>query len=214
MINEIRRRLEAGEKVELECTERSLFLNVNDGVVFDENLEILESGLVVDRVSRSTISLLDCPHPIMFDEVQYFRIKEHSPTFDDLVDVVVQAAKDGLLEINMLNSEFITASIPGDHDSSFVTCWRTKQEVFESSINKVKSLYTETFVIEGEEDMLRIKSNAEITLTNGEKITSAGIINNLLSYFSSNEDGEDTRNNYVEFTFIKGATVTQRKTNN
>ena len=62
--------------------------------------------------------------------------------------------------------------------------------------------------------MLRIKSNAEVTLVNGEKITSAGIINNLLSYFSLDEDGEATRNNYVEFTFIKGATVTQKKTNN
>ena len=206
MINEIRRRLEAGEKVELECTERSLFLNVNDGVVFDENLEILESGLVVDRVSRSTISLLDCPHPIMVDEVQYFRIKEHSPTFDDLVDVVVQAAKDGLLEINMLNSEFITASIPGDHDSAFVTCWRTKPEVLESSINKVESLYTETFVIESKEDMYRIGDEYEIVLLNGEDVSEMIIVTENYPYTSYGD-----RLIPVRFEFLKGATVTQKR---
>ena len=212
MINEIRRRLEAGEKVELECTERSLFLNVNDGVVFDENLEILESGLVVDRVSRSTISLLDCPHPIMVDEVQYFRIKEHSPTFDDLVDVVVQAAKDGLLEINMLNSEFITASIPGDHDSTFVTGWRTKPEAFESSINKVESLYTETFTIKREEDISKVRGGAEIVLTNGSRGIAESQHCHLGESFLHIVSGDYST--YLYLFSLKGATVTQKKTNN
>lgn len=204
MINEIKRRLEAGEAVELECIDVEAISASNRS--YAETL--LGSQLILSHVFANKIIFKNQLF-IYEPELKYFKIKELAPTFDDLVDVVVQAAKDGLLEINMLNSEFITASIPGDHDSAFVTCWRTKQAVFESSINKVKSLYTETFVINDVSDVLNCKRGARLVFSNGVDSEF------LESYFGGLRaeilflDSGKCCN--VPIELLKGATVTQRK---
>lgn len=206
-INEINRRLEAGEKVKLECIDRASFLNVNEGNVIDENIEILESGLVVYRVSRSTIFLLDCPHPIMIDEIQYFKIKEQDPTFDDLIDVAIQAKKDGVIYSVDWDSS-LTVKVDSDRAPIVVACEKVSVDFIEDAIRSIESCYTETFTIESENDISRVKTGADIELANGNKCT---FLNNDGMWHIKDDKG------FIHncgLLVLKSATVTQRKKTN
>lgn len=220
MINEIKRRLENREEVYVELVDPNGLRDRGDfqeyliqDLLDSDKLQVLDVGL---GVHSNLVKLR--PHnswrAILIDEenLVFFEMVSDGATFDDLVDVVVQASKGGLLEINMLNSEFITASIPGDHDSTFVTGWRTKPGAFESSINKVESLYTETFTIEREEDISKVRSGAEIVLTNGSRGIAESQHCHLGVSFLHVVSGDYST--YLYLFTLKGATVIQKKTNN
>lgn len=76
-------------------------------------------------------------------------------------------------------------------------------------VERIKSRYTETFVIESEEDISKVKSGAEIVLTNGCK----GIVEATSSRTSNpflRIPFDDCSMTLYLFS-LKGATATQRK---
>lgn len=208
MINEIKRRLENGEKVELECIEEVKFLNVNEGTRTNENMKILESGLAVEMVGGNNIYLFGCAPPIMRNEIQFFKIKEPKTTFDDLIDVALQAGKDGVLigvrvdfdGVRCLRVEYSS----GEHvDQIF-----DYHDDYSEYVERIKSRYTETFVIESEEDIKKFRLGAEsIVLSNGEDIIDDVMFHRNEPYFTNGGVSAVK----VGFNVLKGATVTQRK---
>ena len=126
------------------------------------------------------------------------RIKE--PTFNDLIDVAVQAKKDGVISSQlMIMSDSIHL-----FDSSKLPISFTDKSI-NKGIKYIKSLYTETFVIERESDMKKIKGSAEsIMLVNGEDVGSNIIIHNDEPHFFF-----DNAVVPAVFKLLKGATVTQ-----
>lgn len=218
MINKIKEKINLNEKVYIELVDPNGLRDRGDfqesliqDLLDSDKLQVLDVDLGVhDNLVK--VRLHDSCRAILIDEenLVFFEMVPDGATFDDLVDVVVQAAKDGLLEINMLNSEFITASIPGDHDSAFVTGWRTKPEVFESSINKVESLYTEKFVIDDIESLQKVKIGASGVLANGSKFK----VHAHGQYSGKGKlyiEFESETTNHASLEVLKGATVTQKK---
>lgn len=76
---------------------------------------------------------------------------------------------------------------------------------FESHINFIQSLYKETFVIESEEDIARIKVNAIIELANGIKLYAKEVSN---SWINAPMIGSLLANS-LNYISLKGATVEQ-----
>ena len=85
--------------------------------------------------------------------------------------------------------------------------WRFNTQGVKEAIHFINSLYTETFVIESEADLDKVNCNANIKLLNGMYIeTSSNSGGGCVSYFS-----EESADNYVDFIFLKGSTVTQKR---
>lgn len=113
--------------------------------------------------------------------------------FDDLIDVAVQAYKDGVLTDMELDESGLS--------SSQVMCFfSAHQEDIIKSINEIKSLYTEKFVIESQDCIERIDFiDGKITLQNGESLSD--------KEFEDILDFSDP----LLLKVLKGATVTQPK---
>ena len=126
------------------------------------------------------------------------RIKE--PTFNDLIDAAAQAFKDGkLAKVTMMSNGLIYLTT---HD---IRVKSVSDDIPSSGIDFIKSLYTETFVIERESDMKKIKGSAEsIMLVNGEDVGSNIIIHNDEPHFFF-----DNAVVPAVFKLLKGAIVTQ-----
>lgn len=227
MIEEIKKRLEAGEVVELECVDRGGFLK--DIRRREANEKILDQGpLVVGCIDcDGDISLVGgigyiYRNVIVSGEFKYFRIKESSATFDDLIDVAVKAIKDrALFTMSIGNSRrkgrYLNYAVNG---SSPNESFYENNGCHQSAINFINSLYTETFVIESEEDINKVISRKEIgfnrksmsvaTLMNGNEIlitrldtdNTAGIVVYMRSGLYKN---------YLGIDVLKGATVTQKR---
>ena len=134
-------------------------------------------------------------------------LERGEPTFFDLIDRVVQAAKDGVLVVNTIRTTEVSAE---DVDGYLIKCAYADDSVDEIKeyIDWVKSLYTKTFVIESREDMYRIGDEYEIVLSNGEDIGSIVTISDDTPYFEY-----DGRLTPVPYAVLKGATVTQTRGN-
>lgn len=134
-------------------------------------------------------------------------LERGEPTFFDLIDRVVQAAKDGVLIVNTIRTTEVSAE---DVDGHLIKCAYADDSVDEIKgyIDWVKSLYTEVFVIESKEDMYRIGDEYEIVLSNGEDVSGMIIITENYPYTSYGD-----RLIPVRFEFLKGATVTQKRGN-
>lgn len=132
---------------------------------------------------------------VLFCDLNSFKKKEQSQyTFDDLIDVAVQAKKDKIIGNLFIEDTYVNFdSGNGSYDYG-ITC-------LSSGINFIKSLYKETFVIESVEQMneITIKKDAKVTLENGMQLTNSHL-----------EDLCKFTNEYT-FVILKGATVEQSK---
>ena len=199
--------LDRGERVELELADKAGFIeqgashHVADGlqrgintvcsVDGDNNVVIRASGLDDILLAQN-----DC-------YLKYFKIKEPIYTFNDLIDVVVQAYKDGVIPSLELGSEMGVRSV-----RCLASAILDEWDDYSNGVNNIKSLYTETFVIESKEDMYRIGDEYEIVLSNGEDIGSIVTISDDTPYFEY-----DGRLTPVPYAVLKGATVTQKRGN-
>lgn len=127
-------------------------------------------------------------------------------TFDDLIDVAVQAVKDGLIACDDFKRHSISFCVAWDEDDGYELASHHDAKYFNEAIEFIKSLYKETFVIESINDAERLNNGAKTTLKNGEVI-----------YFQNIDDGDFwfTFNGYgcdkFPFLALKGAKVEQTK---
>ena len=199
--------LERGERVELECVDRDGFAShghVNEkllsyGKVIIEGYSKDEFSL---RLADSELDLLNiCRAQAYINsyELQYFKIKE--PDFNDLIDVAVQAVRDEVLSRYIYyktgnGDEVIALYVGEDLKMQFFTGEEKR------GIERIKSLYTETFVIEHQSDLSKIKLNdkkTKIELANGT-LVSDEILDML-----KDQSGK------TQLSILKGARVTQNR---
>lgn len=130
--------------------------------------------------------------------------------FNDVISAAVKAAIDGILAVRQLDEECLSV-ISRDGKRAFER-WRGESNAKDIAnfINFIKSLYTETFVIEKFSDTKRLKSGDKAVLGNGEEVifsNRTGVDNALWFEYS------DCRKTIIPFIALKGATVTQQKGN-
>lgn len=227
MIEEIKKRLEAGEVVELECVDIDGLLDANKSAIREWKSEatkgiarvaqVEESAGIIELISSGGLGWILFCH-----DLKYFRIKRPTPTFDGLIDVAVKAVKDkALFTMSIGDSRrkgrYLNYAVSGSSPSE---SFYENDGCHQSAINFINSLYTETFVIENEEDINKVLSRKEIgfnrksmsvaTLMNGNEIlitrldpdNTAGIVVYM-------RDG--LYKNYLGIDVLKGATVTQKR---
>lgn len=217
--------LERKERVSLECIDPNGFDSenpINKFILKLDNIIIKKAILgwvgcrdkfVVDAPTEEIegSSLNENSFIIFEDELKYFKIKEPEYTFNDLIDVAVQAYKDGYIRLMRLDNDVLDISynIDGDGLCGFLTS-KTEESGYQfyQYIRDINSLYTETFVIESKEDMYRIGDEYEIVLSNGEDVSEMIIVTENYPYTSYGD-----RLIPVRFEFLKGATVTQKRGN-
>lgn len=148
-------------------------------------------------------------------ELKYFKKKEQSQyTFDDLIDVSTKAFKDGVLyQSNLVKGRL---DYKADFNDEQTTVFDDANYNFESHINFIQSLYKETFVIEREEDIKRIKAGAKITLNNGNLLTVKNtyfIVEDHISIDAYTDECTTCQNlnRNIGIVFLKGATVEQKR---
>lgn len=191
---------------ELECIDREGYVNQDNGHARIRK-QILKGPIVVCEIKKNGVSLTRSSFQIPLDSLKHFKKKEEQPrqyTFGDLIDVAVQAYKDGVSTIK-IDTKIRTV---------FVEELRTTYGVghIDLGIKKIKSLYNETFVIESEEDFEKIKIKAKGTLLNGNKFTVEGkthssVYGGLLEVHADFTNRKDR----LSFLSVKGATVEQPK---
>lgn len=126
----------------------------------------------------------------------YFSIKD--PDFNDLARVAIQAVENGVLAAVVINDRDHSDKIG---ETLYLGLNMTPHGIA-NEIKTIKSLYTETFVIEYQKDLLMINTNdkkIKVILANGEPVEEE--IWSMLK----DQTGE------VQFSILKGATVTQHK---
>ena len=130
----------------------------------------------------------------------YLKMKEvkSNESFYELQEVAFQAYKDGLINNVAFENKLAPSLIRIDGNVIF-----DQHVSYKHDIDRIKSLYTEEFVIETMADELKIKSGAQLILSNGMKCI----------YF---DDGDrklrhDDDFYPCNFLVLKGATVKQSK---
>lgn len=208
-IEEIKKELEAGNTVELECIDEMGFISRHECNVENNEIILNQGRLTIATVCNDTDSVIlkgninpDISNTIHFEELQYFRIKRPTLTFNDLIDVAVQAFKDSVIfELDLEKDGICFKAKNLDMD----IC----QDSVEIGIETINSLYTETFVIEYASDMERIKRTAIIVLENGcEVCAESDCLHHGVNYIQTTYGG---MNFNLSFVSLKGATVTQKR---
>lgn len=203
----IQEELDSGRKVGLECVDEKGFLRDVD---IDENYNylVLQCGLIVERVLDDNVIIFKGGFMVQSNELKHFRIKRPNPTFNDLIDVAVQAYRDGVadtLEVGYADGiERVKLHVDG-HTYSYYQC-----SVIEEHVKHIESLCTETFVIKDFSDTKRLKSGDSAILSNGEEVV-----------FSNRNGADDSlwfeydgcHSAIIPYISLKGATVTQQKGN-
>lgn len=211
MIKEIRKRWEAGERVKLECVDRNGLLNINKNKAFQgvnkellRNEELIVTGICIEH---GFVSINGDDYRLLEKELKYFSIKRPDPTFDDLVDTAIKAARDGVAIITHLEIDSIMIESINYNSLSPIEIYRGDELEIKEAIDWVNSLYTETFVIESDSDIERLQDGAEITLANNER--------GIFSVIGELKFITNTKTNNVimglNIFFLKGATVTQKR---
>lgn len=233
-IEEIKKRLEAGEVVELECIDLSKFLTEELNCKTRYNKKCMaEFNSLVDEASDAGVTMED-GFFIDEEELKFFRIveakptitasythtgvtsgiettaSESKPTFDDLIDVAVQAVKDEVVAITILESDYIEMNNV-DGDLSVRSFYASEGvEIVKSALDWINSLYTETFVIDDYKDIKRIKKEADINLANELKVKAYD------EPFRHDEGwkvrcANGQQSGILDIFALKGATVTQKR---
>lgn len=211
MIEEIRKEMRLKNEVFLECIDEEGFLNPLDCAGNKEiNREILSqkqfkvSHTAIDDTVYLCGELADgsC-NCINSDELKYFRIKRQDsqePSFSDLIDVAVQALKDGILmELEIREDRFISGAIKEGLSPTRHFSTGSQSGGIAERIQFIRNLYTESFTIEVEDDIIRINEDAKTVMMNGHK-------------FHGNEFKEFASSDIKTlFSLLKGSMVTQKK---
>lgn len=163
MINEIKKRLNEGKVVELECIDRDGFVEVNC-----ENEEVLEEILQLDKIliigyqvesdevyggfilqNNAYDAYVDI---IRFNHMKFFRIKEdwnrlldhsameESTLFDTFLNVLFDAIKQGKVTACHVCNRYVRWYINPLDMEDFITCEDDNDEEIKSHINKIKSI--------------------------------------------------------------------------
>jgi len=133
-------------------------------------------------------------------------VSDHALGFVELMHLVEDAKNKRLISsFYAINTDLQQEIAINNKDVTYK--WRFNTQGVKEAIHFINSLYTETFVIESESDLDKINCNADIKLLNGMNIeTSDSGGSGVVRYFS-----EDSAYNHVDFIFLKGATVTQKR---
>lgn len=213
-IEETKKALDAGEIVYLEHNVRGKALNE----LYFLELEKLEVGYVNinENGLRDGVYIKDgsghvrnSSYFIPKEELKYFRIKRPAPTFHDLIDVATQALKDGLLsKLDIIEGNSIGGTVK--EGLSNVLHFHTGIATdIQSRIDFIKSLYTETFTIEHESDIVKIKLGDLITLENGNEVwAESNCLNHNVNFIQATYGGNNFNLSYLS---LKGATVTKKR---
>lgn len=205
-----------GERVELKLADKMGFIEQGASHLVADGLQRGINTVCYINSDNNVVVIASGLDDMLFvqsdDHLKYFKIKEPEYAFNDLIDAAVQAYKDGYIRLMRLDNDVLDISynIDGDGLCGFLTS-KTEESgyQFDQYIRDINSLYTETFVIESEEDVLNVKDEAEILFLNGVKAIFA----------------DSTRNGHYGFVLIsnvihklplallKGATVTQKRGN-
>lgn len=215
-IEEVKKALDAGENIELECIDKDGLAKLTpyvEGLISQEPLTIeswcsdsLYLNINKRKCHQDTLSK---------EELQYFRIKRPTPTFDDLIDIAAKAVKDGVI----FSAEIFESAIYIYLDSSAYDFCKSSLSIINDLdsdmkripevIDKINSLYTETFVIEHASDIENIKENAIIRLQNGNEVCAeSNCLHHHVNFIQTTYGGN---NFHLSFISLKGATVTQKR---
>lgn len=186
---------------ELDCIDRDGFNNSHR-----HNNTLTE--FKVCKVGDLGVCINDGDWIIEIEELKYFKKKEQSQyTFDDLIDVITQAFKCGFIIDYYVIDSGVDICV---NEDEFRWKFRKHRDDIESFINKIKSLYKETFVIGSEEDIAKVKKDADIGLVNGMKVKS------YENAYRFNEGwkvacADGKRSGALDLFALKGATVEQER---
>lgn len=207
-IKEIEGKLKNGENVDLECVNIDGLLGVNKSDSNEWKSELAKGFVRVAWAEKSTgtIRIISSGEFGLFltcEDLKFFRIKEESPyiedntTFNDLIDVAVQAMKEGKLYFRFLSDEQVSFSTDNKEEGRINVLKRScdKKEL-QDAIDHINSLYTETFVIESLSDIEKIKLKAKFYQNGYEYEIDQRRLNSLQD---------------CKLFLLKGATVTQRR---
>lgn len=217
MINKIIEMLEREERVALDFVDRHAFLNQDHENEYDREAvaAIAKSSLVVKSIlgGGAALALEDDRYCIPEKDYKYFKIKEPEYTFNDLIDVTVKAWKDGCLKVLKLEKGIVNQVFTVIDGIAYG--WHDGDDDYSHAIDTIKSLYTETFVIESESDIKKTKEGASVELANGNVF----IVNKSKHESLAMKDGskatgltfKDSNNFWITYSLfeLKGATVTQ-----
>lgn len=190
---------------DLECGKRygsKTFVSGSQGMKKGVFLEIfsLKPDCIGNDIFLYSKEMIDISKSLKRSD--YFKKKEQTQyTFNDLIDVVVQAVKDKVINGANIRLHEIGFMHNKTH-YKLMPAFDCKEQ-----IDFIQSLYKETFVIECEDDVNRVKKGAEITLSNGNKsIVARSIVNRT----NGNRMLEIKGCHYfLQFFTLKGATVEQ-----
>lgn len=185
--------LERDERVELECVDEEAMIASNKSYAD----VLLSMPLIVSHIFTNKI-VFNNGLFIRENNLKYFKIKEPVRSFNELVDVAVQAWKDGVLK----NLSFEKGAV----DQVFTTingvsfAWHDGDDDYSGAIDTIRLIYTESFIIKTVDDIFNIKwKDSKALLQNGNEIE-LDILDGALDIATT-------------FKLLKGATVTQKRGN-
>ena len=185
------------ERVELECVDEEAMIASNKSYAD----VLLSMPLIVSHIFTNKI-VFNNGLFIRENNLKNFKIKEPGHTFNDLIDVAVQAMKDGIIYFRFLSDAQISFSTSSGEDAATFKV-TDGAEGISDAIYLINSLYTETFVIESEDHIEMVKLKASVRLTNGNEF----IVDNATSEFLT----PSTSFEKLTILTLKGATVTQKR---
>lgn len=222
MISKIKEKLEAGEDAYISLTDPNGFRDkagraeyLIQDMLNSVRLQVLEFGVGFGR--RIMVRLLNPVYEALIyeEDLKFFDIVDDCPTFNDLVDVATKAVEDGVLfSVGLFeDSIFIYLSHASYHTNrpSFSVSRDDDIAKMPNIIEKIDSLYIESFEIEDISCLLKINENIQsLVLANG-----CDVIDQI--YFE--DCGMHLKDGYgnsivPNINILKGATVTQKKVDN
>lgn len=207
-IEEIKKALDSGKEVELECIDQEAYWK-NTFRPNHYNSFLLSGRIVVRGIDKFGVDIIGSKIAINSKDLKYFSIKRHTPTFNDLVDVATQALKDGLLsKLEIIEGNSIGGTVK--KGLSNVLHFHTEIATdIQSRIDFIKPLYTETFTIEHASDIVKIKLGDLITLENGNEVwAESNCLNHNVNFIQATYGGNNFNLSYLS---LKGATVTKKR---
>lgn len=169
---------------ELVCIDRDGLLNrLKDQNLFDEIIRN-DGVIVVSSVDcvLGFINYCDNFRYIHASLLKYFKNKEQSQyTFDDLIDVAVQAVKDGLIACDDFKRHSISFCVAWDEDDGYELASHHDAKYFDEAVRFIQSLYKETFVIESNGDMNRLKVGDRFSQNGSSVIIDKPLLDLLLN---------------------------------
>lgn len=141
------------------------------------------------------------------EEVKNFRIKTKAPSFDDLIDVAVNAVRNEIIQSFKFSKSLMERDLIFliKHDGERVGFGYDQAQ---DGINYLESLATETFVIEDISCLLKINENIQsLVLANDCDVTDQIYFEDCGMHLKDGYGNSIVPN----INILKGATVTQKR---